>query len=251
MQTYDTHAHIDHLKDIPGAMQRAHEAGVIGIIAQSMDLASCHANLKLQEEYAYPPMHLGLGMHPSEAKMADVSAIIDLIHQHKERLSHVGEIGLDFWYKWVRKDQEKKDEQRAVFRAFLECAKQVDLPVVVHSRGCWRECFETLQDMDITKAEFHWYSGPLDVLEDILNAGYFVSATPSLAKSEQAQAAIAMAPITQTFIETDCPVYDLEPKDVFQTLQAYCDLKVITPEDAIKQLNINTQTFFGIETRES
>ena len=251
MNTYDTHTHIDHLKDIEGAMQRADDAGVVGIICQSMDLASCHRNLELRAQISAPKLYVGLGMHPSEANTVDLPDIMALIRKHRDEITHVGEIGLDFWYKWVRKDQEKKDEQRQVYRALLECAKEVDLPVVVHSRGCWRECYETLQEVGIQKAEFHWYSGPMDVLKDILDAGYFVSATPSLEKSEQAREAIKFAPIEQTLIETDCPVYDLEPKDVFATLQAYCALKNISAEEASLQFNKNTEQFFGLETGNS
>ena len=251
MRTYDTHAHIDHLKDIPGAMQRAHEAGVCGIIAQSMDLASCKRNLALAKEYSAPKIHVGLGMHPSETNLDDLPKIVDLIHAHKDEISHVGEIGLDFWYKWVRKDQEKKDAQRQAFRTLLKTAKEVDKPVVVHSRGCWRECFETMQEEGITRGEFHWYSGPLDVLADILKAGYFISATPSLSKSEQARAAVMAAPIEQTFIETDCPVYDLEPKDVFATLSAYAELKGIDAAKAAQQFNTNTRSFFRLEAEHS
>lgn len=257
MRIYDTHAHLDHLEDLEGALKRAAEAGVVGIVAQSMDLESCRKNLALRGKFQAPRIYTGLGIHPSEANPADVPEICRLIREHKEELTHVGEIGLDFWYKWVRKDKEKKDEQRRVFRALLEVAKEADLPAVVHSRGCWRECLETMQDVGITKGEFHWYSGPVDVLEDILEAGYYVSTTPSLAYSPQSREAIAAAPIERTLIETDCPVffrypdsedgYTSEPKDVIQTLQAYAALKNISPEQALEQLNQNARTFFGLE----
>ena len=148
-----------------------------------------------------------MGMHPSEADEGTLDACIDLARKSVDELTVVGEIGLDFWYKWVRKDQEKKDEQRKVYHRFLELAKELDLPAVIHSRGCWRECFQMAKDMGIKKAEFHWYSGPVDVLKDILNEGYYVSTTPSVAYSPESRTAVLNAPIEQTLIETDSPVF--------------------------------------------
>ena len=73
---------------------------------------------------------------------------------------------------------------------------------MIHSRGVWRECLETTQSAGVRKAVFHWYSGPVDVLNDIVKQGYFVSTTPSVAYSPQSREAIASAPIEQTLIET-------------------------------------------------
>ncbi|MEK6737836.1 MAG: TatD family hydrolase, partial [Planctomycetota bacterium] len=56
-----------------------------------------------------------------------------------------------------------------------------DLPVIIHSRGAWRDCLKMTKDAGVSRAVFHWYSGPLDVLEEIIDAGYYVGTTPSLA----------------------------------------------------------------------
>jgi TatD DNase family protein len=58
----------------------------------------------------------------------------------------------------------------------------------------------------LSKPRFHWYSGPLEVLEEILADGYFISATPALAYSPPHQAAVQAAPLSRILIETDAPV---------------------------------------------
>lgn len=261
MITFDTHAHLDHLENLDEALISAEKAGVRAIVAVSMNLASCRQCLEIKRKIASPAIYLGMGMHPSDANRADVEAIKMLARDHRGELCVVGEIGLDFWYKWVRKDQAKKEEQRAVYRAFLELALELDLPPVIHSRGVWRECFETARDMGIKRAEFHWYSGPIDVLKDILDAGYYISTSPSVAYSPQSREAVAYAPLEQTLIETDCPVYyrnpetgagfQAEPKHVFKTLTAVCELKQLDPQQALHQLNRNAQEFFGIVMEDS
>ncbi len=261
MQTYDTHAHLDHLEDLSSALDNARREGIIGIVAMSMDLESCRRCLEIKKSISDPHIYLGMGMHPCDANPDDVAACIELAEQNKEYLSVIGEIGLDFWYKWVRKDQQKKDEQREVYRQFLDLARRLDLPAVIHSRGCWRECFETARAAGIKKAEFHWYSGPVDVLKDIVAEGYFVSAPPCLAYAEDVRRAIAQAPLDQILIETDCPVsfkdaqtgerFTSEPKDVLRTLNAFCELRGLSPEEGVKVVNTNAQTFLGIKSEVS
>ncbi|HQP10773.1 MAG TPA: TatD family hydrolase [Candidatus Omnitrophota bacterium] len=263
MTLIDTHAHLDHLEQLDQALEGAVQAGVEGIVTVSVNLASCRKNLEIKRNKKTPRICLAMGMHPSDADPGDLDACLDLVREHKNELSAIGEIGLDFWYKWVRKDQEKKDLQRRIFRAFLDLAKAVDLPAVIHTRGTWRECFDTVKGMGIAKAEFHWYSGPLDVLKDILDAGYYISASPGLAYSPPSREAIGYAPIERVMIETDSPVFfrtgepgedrngcdgfDAGPKDVFRTLKAYCQLKNIDEARAAEVFNRNARTFFGLD----
>jgi TatD DNase family protein len=256
MKTYDTHAHLDQLGDLDAVMVRAERAGVLGIMAVSMDLESCRRNLAIGKQFAAPKVYVGLGMHPSEADPQTVDGVIDLARQHADEIHAVGEIGLDFWYKWVRKDEGKKNEQREVYRKLLALAKELDKPAVIHSRGAWRECLDAALEVGVAKAEFHWYSGPLDVLDDLLKAGYYVSTSPSVAYSEQSRQAMGFAPIERTLIETDCPVtyadpatgtqFQAEPKDVFRTLEAYAALKGLPAQDSCATLNRNAKDFFNL-----
>ncbi len=256
MITFDTHAHLDQLENLDGALAAADEAGVRAIVAVSMNLESCRRCLDIKRQASRPRIYLGMGMHPADADPSELEGIKDLARQNRDDLAVIGEIGLDFWYKWVRKDRFKKEEQRKVYRSLLELAMELELPPVIHSRGVWRECFETARDTGLRKAEFHWYSGPIDVLKDILDAGYYISTSPSVAYSPQSREAVAYAPVEQLLIETDCPVYyrnretgegfQAEPKDVFRTLAAVCDLKKLDPQQAVRQFNQNAKDFFGI-----
>ena len=254
---------MDHIEDLDLALENADREGVEGVVTMSIDVESCRKNLEIKKKYNKPKIYLAFGMHPSDADVKRLDECVELIRQYRDELTAVGEIGLDFWYKWARKDKEKKDEQRAVFRTLLELACELDLPAVIHTRGTWRESFETAKAIGIKRAEFHWYSGPLDVLKDILDSGYYVSTSPSLAYSPQSREAIAYAPIDRTMIETDSPVFyrtsdfredknsedgfKSEPKDVFKTLKAYCDLKKIKEADAVEIFNQNAKEFFKLD----
>ncbi|HBR14810.1 MAG TPA: hypothetical protein DD723_04605 [Candidatus Omnitrophica bacterium] len=265
MRLIDTHAHLDHVQNLEAALERAAQAGVEGIVAVSTNLAASRRNLEIKKTYPNPRLYLAMGIHPSDADGQELEECVDLIRAHVDDLAAIGEIGLDFWYKDVKKEEGRKDEQRRVFETLLDLAQELNLPVVVHSRGAWQECYAMVKERRLKKAVFHWYSGPLDVLDKILAKGYYISATPSLAYSSQLREAVSHAPVEQTLIETDCPVYyrslepsqdqkgeasegfQAEPKDVFKTLQAYCALKKMEEEAAAEILNRNARELFGIE----
>jgi TatD DNase family protein len=255
MDACDTHAHLDQIDDLPQALKDAKQAGVVGIMAVSVDLQSCRKNLEISQ-HDDPKIFVGLGIHPGNIIPAEIETTLDFVRTHIRQAQAIGEIGLDFWYRWVKKDEAKKQLQRQVFVQQLEIAKEAKLPVIIHSRGAWQECFEMAKTCGIPRAVFHWYSGPVAVLKEILAAGYFVSATPSLAYSPQAREAISFAPLEQTLIETDCPVYyqgteeaegfQARPRDVFRTLQIYAAIKKVDPHKALQIFNANAQQVLGM-----
>ncbi len=253
----DTHAHLDHIEDWSSALKAAQEFGVKGIVAVGVNLVSNKKNLEIKKTVKFPKIHVALGMHPGYYKLEEMEECLQFIREHISQSVAIGEIGLDFWYKWVRKDEQIKKEQRKLFLRQLELAKEFELPVIVHSRGTWKECLETIKEMRIKKAVFHWYSGPLDVLKMILDQGYFVSASPSVAYNPPCREAINHTPVERTLIETDCPVFyqgengeagfTSQPKDIFRTLKAYSELKNIRINNAQDILNQNAVQFFKLE----
>ena len=92
------------------------------------------------------------------------------------------------------------------------------------------------------------------MLEGILKAGYFISATPSLEYSPEHQKAVKKAPLERLLLETDSPVvfkpgsgkYRSEPKDVVRTLKAVAKIKNVTEAEVAEQTTDNTIKFFDL-----
>jgi TatD DNase family protein len=250
----DTHAHLDQIEGLPAALQRARQAGVSAIIAVGVDLASSRSVLEITGKYREPRIYPALGMHPGDLKPAELPLLLDLIRKNISALPAVGEIGLDFWYKQARKPGPGRDLQEDVFFRQLDIAREYDKPVIIHSRGSWRECLEAVLQREIKKALFHWYSGPEDVLEDILKEGFFISAAPSAEYSREHRAAIKKAPLERILIETDSPVvykppsgkYASEPKDVARTLKAVAGIKNIEEAEAAQRTTANARKLFDL-----
>ncbi len=254
MAIIDTHAHLDQLEDINGALTRAHQAGVTDIIAVSVDLPSMRKVLDLGLRTQGIRIHPALGLHPGMIKPEEQQEAFDFITTHIHQAVAVGETGLDYWYKWVRKDESERRKQKDSFAFHLDMAKKFDLPIVIHSRGAWRDCLDMAKEAMVSRVLFHWYSGPVDILDQILSEGYYVSTSPSVAYSPQSITAMSHAPLERILIETDSPVryhqgeevYLAEPKDVIRTLNALALLKDMNSKVVLDAVNKNARYFFRI-----
>jgi TatD DNase family protein len=239
----DGHAHLEELDDPPKSLQEAKEAGVVGIIGVGMDIESNKKILQIAEantRYVYP----ALGYHPWQIKEEEVEASLSFIRDHVEEGVALGEIGLDY------KIKVKKGLQRRVFEELLDFARESNKPVIIHCRYSHKRAFEMVKEKKIEKALFHWYSGSLDLLDEILSRGYFISATPALVYSPPHQEAIKRAPIEKILLETDTPVSyqgkEARPKDVQVSFGEVARLKKLNRSVVAQQTTANASRFFGI-----
>ncbi len=239
----DGHAHLEELNDLTKSLQEAKEAGVCGILAVGMDIESNKKVLQIAEanpRYVYP----ALGYHPWQIKEEEVEANLTFVRGHVEEGVALGEIGLDYRIK------VKKELQWRVFEELLNIAFESNKPVIIHCRYSHRRAFEMIKERKMEKAVFHWYSGSLALLDEILTRGYFISATPALVYSPPHQEAIKRAPIEKILLETDTPVSyqgrEARPKDVRISLGEVARLKKLDRSIVAEQTTANASRFFGI-----
>ena len=239
----DSHTHLEELHDLPNSLQEAKSAGVCGIIAVGMDIESNRKVLQIaadNPQLVYP----ALGYHPWQIKEEEVGANLSFIQDHVGEGVALGEIGLDY------KIRIKKELQGRVFEKLLDIAHESNKPVIIHCRYSHRRAFESVKKKKIKHAVFHWYSGPVDLLDEILSMGYFISATPALVYSPPHQEAIKRAPLDRILLETDTPVRyqgkESRPKDVYITLGEVARLKRIEPYKIAVQTTANAPQFFQI-----
>lgn len=254
MTIIDTHAHIDQLDDLPGALDRAYQAGVSDIVAVSIDLDSMQKLMAINKEQGQLKIHMALGVHPGQVLLETQSQALDFMRAHIKQARAIGETGLDYWYKGARKDQEERQKQKESFAMHLGMARECDLPIIIHSRGAWRDCLSMARAAAVRRVLFHWYSGPADILEGIIDAGFYVSCGPSVAYSPESRKAMTSAPLERILIETDTPVrykdgdsfFTAEPRDVTRTWRAPAQLKNLNETEALEAVNSNAKEFFGI-----
>ncbi len=243
ISSVDVHAHLDQLEDVSNSLEDAQATGVRGVIGVGMNVKSNRKILKIAEEnkgYVYP----AIGYHPWELKEEGIPENLSFIRNHVRDCIALGEIGLDY------KVKIKKEVQWKVFEELLTIASDFNKPVILHCRFSHQHALKVVKEQGIKRAIFHWYSGPLPVLEEILAIGYFISATPALVYSSPHQEAIKQTPLERILLETDAPVIyqgrESRPKDVRITLREVARLKGLDPLEVSRQTTSQTSRFFGV-----
>jgi TatD DNase family protein len=248
----DSHAHIDEIEDIDFVIASAKKNNITAIIAVGTSFASNQRIMALSEEYnnyIYP----ALGLFPWNIADSDFDDNMHFIRDNITRAAGMGEIGLDYC-KSV-KERATKESQKIVFRELMEIAKANNKPALIHSRYSWQDCLNISREVQIEKALFHWYTGPLDILSEIIDNGYYISASPAVEYHEDHRKAIMATPIDRLLLETDSPVtyqsgtemeYQASPSDLARTLNAVAELKGLDKNTVSKTILDTTKKFFSL-----
>jgi TatD DNase family protein len=192
----DTHCHID-LYSNP--IEIANECEANGIITIGMTNLPSHFEIGYKHLQSYTKVRLALGMHPlhSEAYQTEFPCFLRNI----SNTSYIGEIGLDF----SREGIVFKDKQILVFNKILKAIKDTPKVLSLHSRKAEKEVLETLIEHTVKSAVFHWYSGPLGLIREIIEAGYYFSLNPAMIGSKNGQAIIGKLTKECVLTESDGP----------------------------------------------
>lgn len=249
MRLIDTHVHLDDFEDVEGVIHRAREVWVDAIVAVGANMRACRLTLRWADSHpscVYP----ALGVHPTEWFDEDVEETLRYVEEHLDRCVAVGEIGLDFWSREARKNKAVRRRQREIYVRQLEMAAEHGKPVCIHSRGSWREALDLALQHGPDEAVFHWYSGPLDILKELLDADLYISATPAAEYSKHHRAAILEAPLERILLETDSPVEyrgkPSEPADLPLVARMVAELKEVSEEEVRKATTRSAEVLFNL-----
>lgn len=249
----DTHAHLDGLEDPGPAFDLARHAGVEAILAMGQDLSS---NIKIFNlASAYPGfIHPCIGLHPWSLVNLGRQALDENIAFIRENLRSalaLGEVGLDYDKRVLK--GAGKEHQQEVLRRLLELAADSGKPVSLHSRYAWKDSLRIARESGARRLVFHWYTGFSSTLADIIEAGYYISATPAAEYHDEHRRAIREAPVDRLLLETDCPVYygreekyRSQPSDLLRSLNAAASIKGIGRDELSRIVRENTARLFGI-----
>ena len=251
-QLIDTHVHLEEIENLDQAITEAKAANISAIIGVGSDYQSNQKVLdfaRVYKDFVYP----ALGLHPGNLESSAIDRNLEFIEAHLDEAVGIGEIGLDY-HKRVRAIAEK-DLQKGVLKEILKIAKTYKKPVIIHSRYAWRDALNLVEEAQVEKAVFHWYTGTSSVLRDIVSQGYFISATPAVEYHEEHRRAVKAIPLERLLLETDSPVvyrrgsefeYEAKPTDVLRALRGTARLKSVSEAQITEVTTRNAQGFFGL-----
>ena len=202
----DSHAHLDDLRydtDRDNVLQRAEAAGIEAIVTIGCDLATSQAAVALAQ--AHPNIFATIGVHPHEAKEIEEGWYESFrsLARHQKVVAY-GEIGLDYHY-----DHSPREIQRQRFREQIHLARELALPLVIHTREAQEDTVMILRDegaVDVGGV-FHCFSGDAWIAKDALDLGFYLSFSGVLTfKNATILRDIAKTvPLDRLMVETDCP----------------------------------------------
>ena len=204
----DSHAHLDMIeRPTTEVVADAEQAGVHRVLTIGIDGSSCRVALQLAEDF--PQVRVAIGRHPNAATGfddADRAELAALAAHHD--CAAIGETGLDYY----REGAPKPDQARA-FTAQLELARELDKPVVIHTRAAEDDTLDLLAThADGLRVILHCFSMP-GRLDECLARGYWISFAGNVTfpKAPELREAAARVPADRLLVETDSPFLAPQP----------------------------------------
>jgi TatD DNase family protein len=255
MHYIDSHAHLaDAAFDVDrdDVIARARDAGASAIVAIGESISAADRAAVIAANHPRYVYHTA-GVHPHEAADFDDARDLEAIRRHVAAGAvAVGECGLDYHY-----DHSPRDAQRHAFESQLRLAKELDRPVVVHSREA---------DADITamidtaahanvRGVLHCFTGTHAVAETALAAGWYVSFSGIVTfKKWDDLALLRLVPDDRLLVESDSPYLTPvpfrgkrnEPSFVPHTIERLASARGTTSDDLSELTVNNTRRFFGL-----
>ncbi|OLD41273.1 MAG: TatD family deoxyribonuclease [Nitrospirae bacterium] len=202
----DTHAHLDDARfdgDRDAMIARAREAGVEHFVTIGCDLTTSRAAVELADRY--PFIYATVGVHPHEAKQIGDSWYDDLrrLAQHKKVVAY-GEIGLDYHY-----NHSPPKLQRERFREQITLARELRLPIVVHTREAQDDTIAILKEENAADVGgvFHCFSGDARLAKNALDLGFLLSFSGVITfqNATMLRDIVKTVPMDRILVETDSP----------------------------------------------
>ncbi len=207
----DSHAHIDGPEfdaDREQVIQRARDVGVSAIL--NVGTGDPHSGaLERAVELAEnnPDIYAAIGTHPHDARLFDERAEerIWKLATGSRKVIAWGEIGLDFHY-----DNSPREVQLDVFQWQLRLAREMRLPVIIHTREAETETAETIESHwadSKLPGIMHCFSGSARLAQQAVNMGFSISFSGIITfkKADELRAVARQVPLDRLLIETDCP----------------------------------------------
>jgi TatD DNase family protein len=199
-------------------------------------------------------VHPAIGLHPWSLGSLNTVALednVNFIRQNLALVKALGEVGLDYDKRVLK--GAPRELQQEILRGLLEIAAGPDKPVSLHSRYAWKDALQMVKEAGLRKVVFHWYTGFSSTLAEIIEAGYFISATPAAEYHDEHRRAIREIPLAQLLLETDCPVYygreeryRSQPSDVLRSLRAVAAIKNLDEAEAASITTSNARSLFSL-----
>jgi TatD DNase family protein len=234
-------------------IQRTLSAGVQRIFLPAIDLSTHEAQDELQAKY---PQYLFsmMGLHPCSVEPGSIDAELEAIRKRLDTGSYiaVGEIGIDLYW-----DKTHAQLQKDVFAKQIDWALEMDLPICIHSRSAFNECFEIVEQKQngSLRGVFHCFSDGVAEAQKVVDVGFYMGFGGVVTFKNGGIDKVAEAfPLDNIVLETDAPYLAPVPHRgkrnessyLVHIAQKIADIKNITIEEVATVTTENSKKLFRL-----
>ncbi len=253
----DSHCHLadeTFSADLAEVVSRAKHAGLERALVV---LEAGNAKEAAQAERVaelWPDVRFAIGVHPHQAHQfaADPERAASAVREQFATTSSaraVGEIGLDYHY-----DFSPRDVQHAVFRAQVRLARELERPVVIHTREADEDTIAMLRDEGGVRGVLHCFTGTPALADAGLALGFYISLAGivTFPKAAELRETARRVPLDRLLVETDSPFLAPvpyrgkrnEPAWVARVLDTLAEMHQMPPGDLVRRTTANFHTLF-------
>lgn len=258
---FESHAHYD---DRPFDVDREkllenlpfQNVGVI--VNVGSDIRSSKESITLAHQYDY--VYAAIGVHPDEVDTMKEADMEELSHMAKEtKVVAIGEIGLDYFRK---EGNAYKSVQKEWFCRQLDLAKEIEKPVIIHSRDAAEDTIQILRDFRKENPQIenpgviHCYSYSPELAKEYVAMGFYIGigGVVTFKNAKKLVETVAQIPLERILVETDSPYLCPEPNrgkrndssQIRYVIDRIANIRGIAPEEVEKQTEMNARKMYRL-----
>ncbi|MEG0369343.1 MAG: TatD family hydrolase [Hungatella sp.] len=252
---FDTHVHYDDeafQEDRDQLLGSLAEHGIEAVVNIGASIETTKNTLKLMEQY--PFVYGAVGVHPSETAQLDETQM-DWLKEASQnpKVVAIGEIGLDYYW-----DEPDREIQKFWFVRQLSLAREVKLPVVIHSRDAAKDTLDIMKEQNAGEigGVIHCFSYGIEMAREYLNMGFYlgIGGVLTFHNAKKLKEVVAYMPMDRLVLETDCPYLSPVPNrgkrnsslNLPYVVEAICAIKGLSAEEVMEQTNQNAKRMYHL-----
>jgi TatD DNase family protein len=255
----DSHCHLaseDFAGDLAAVVDRARSAGLTSALCIVSAGDEAEAARAAEVRNAWPAVRFAAGVHPHQAGgfAGSIDRAIETVRRSltERQACAIGEIGLDYHY-----DFSPRDVQQEIFRAQVRLARELRLPIVIHTREATDDTFRMLEEEGggEVRGVFHCFTGDEAMARAARAIDFYVSfaGIVTFPRAESVRGAARIVPADRLLAETDAPYLAPvphrgkrnEPAFVARVIESLAAIRGATAEDVAAQVTRNFEALFG------
>ena len=253
---FDSHAHYDDKQfgeDRDELLSSMEQNRITKIVNVGSSIESSKRAIALAEQYDI--VYAAIGVHPSDISCLNEEGMTWIREMAKhEKVVAIGEIGLDYYWD---KEPEIQAQQKVWFRRQLDMAREVQLPVIIHSRDAAADTLEIMKERAPgIPGVIHCFSYSKELALEYVKMGYYigVGGVVTFKNARKLKEAVEEVPIERILIETDCPYLAPEPNrgkrnsslNLPYVVDAIAEMKGMAPETVEEITYRNAMELYGL-----